>query len=224
MEVDGILAAARELKRPLTELRQLAFCFDGAGEFDEVVREEMISISERAIRQANDLMKLKKLEVGLFEMEPVAVRAVCDEVVMELRQLFGKQNANVKVRYKNREPVAWGNRELLKSIVWNFLLDARKYDNAEYHSTITVKGVHDRLLIGVRDYGPKLPESVWREMKSGLEIHPESIAMRPGTSVLSLFIASKFSKYMNAKIGAVRHRDGTSFYVSLPISRQGSLF
>ena len=29
---------------------------------------------------------------------------------------------------------------------------------------------------------------------------------------------------MNARVGAVRHRDGTSFFVELPISRQASLF
>ena len=37
-------------------------------------------------------------------------------------------------------------------------------------------------------------------------------------------IASRFSKYMHANIGAVRHRDGTSFYVELPVSKQASLF
>ena len=61
-------------------------------------------------------------------------------------------------------------------------------------------------------------------MKEGWINHPTEIAMRPGSSGLGLFIASKFSRYMNASVGAVRHRDGTSFFVELPISKQASLF
>ena len=48
--------------------------------------------------------------------------------------------------------------------------------------------------------------------------------MRPGSSGLGLFIASRFSRYMNAEMGAIRHSDGTSFYVELPVSRQARLF
>ena len=41
---------------------------------------------------------------------------------------------------------------------------------------------------------------------------------------LGLYIASRFSRYMHANVGAVRHSDGSSFYVELPISQQGRLF
>ena len=82
----------------------------------------------------------------------------------------------------------------------------------------------DKVKIEIRDYGPMLPMDVWREMKRGWVKKPTSIAMRPGSSGLGLYIASKFSRYMNAKVGVVRHRDGTSFYVDLPVSTQASLF
>ena len=78
--------------------------------------------------------------------------------------------------------------------------------------------------IEFRDYGPALPSDVWNEMRRGFIEKPKSIAMRPGTSGLGLFIASRFSKYMNAEVGAIRHRDGTSFYVKMPISQQVRLF
>ena len=78
--------------------------------------------------------------------------------------------------------------------------------------------------VKIRDYGPALPIDVWREMKRGFVRKPTSIAMRPGSSGLGLFIASRFSRYMHAEVGAVRHRDGTSFYINLPISKQMSMF
>ena len=57
-EVDGILVAAHELKAPLTILRQLALSFDEMDKKGEEIRLEMVSVSERAIRQVNDLAKI----------------------------------------------------------------------------------------------------------------------------------------------------------------------
>ena len=51
VEVDGILVAAHELKAPLAVLRQLAFSISEMNSRDEHIRSEMISVSERAIKQ-----------------------------------------------------------------------------------------------------------------------------------------------------------------------------
>ena len=198
-EVNGILVAAHELKAPLSVLRQLALSFD----FDqpdttlEHIRSEMVSVSERAIKQVNDLSKISRLEDGLFVMEPVSVHAVCDDVTKELYYLF---------RYNKRD------------------LFVKYYSGEETRSELCVKDCHDKVKISIRDFGPALPMDVWREMKRGWINKPTSIAMRPGSSGLGLYIASKFSRYMNANVGAVRHRDGTSFFVELPISTQARLF
>ena len=53
---------------------------------------------------------------------------------------------------------------------------------------------------------------------------PQEIAMRPGSSALGFYIASKFSKYMKAEVGATRHNDGVSFFVKLPTTRQMSIW
>ena len=223
-EVDGILVAAHELKSPLTILRQLAFAFEGAGGKDESIRAEMISISERAIKQVNDLTKVRRLEDGLFVMEPVSVREVCDAVSHELEHLFNYDKRNLTVKYTNKARLVVANRELLYSVVYNFLLNAVHYSGIETTAELAVKDVRGKVNISIRDYGPALPIDVWREMKAGWIQQPTSIAMRPGSSGLGLYIASKFSQYMNANVGAVRHRDGTSFFVELPISKQASLF
>ena len=68
-EVDGILVAAHELKAPLAVLRQLALSLDGLTVEDEQIRNEMVQVSERAIKQVNDLAKIRRLEDGLFKME-----------------------------------------------------------------------------------------------------------------------------------------------------------
>ena len=202
----------------------MALSFDGLDVKNEELRGKMVLVSDRAIRQVNDLMKIGKLENRLFEMEPVAVRGVCDEVTRELTNLFRFNRRDLFIRYSNRARLAWANYELLKSVVYNFLLNAVYYTGDGVRSELVVKDFHDKVRVVVRDFGPALPMDVWREMKRGWVKKPTSIAMRPGSSGLGLYIASRFSRYMGASVGAVRHRDGTSFYVELPVSRQARLF
>lgn len=223
-EVNSILVAAHELKAPLAVMRQLAFSIDGLDTKNELIRSEIINVSERAIKQVNDLTKIGRLDDGLFEMEPVVVRAVCDDVASELAYLFRENKKKLKVKYKNRARLVVANRDLLYSVIYNFLLNAVHYSDAEMCSELIVNERHGKIKISVRDYGPALPKDVWREMKRGFVEKPMSIAMRPGSSGLGLYIASKFSRYMHANVGAVRHRDGTTFYVEVPVSCQASLF
>ena len=223
-EVDGILLAAHELKAPLAVLRQLALSFDDLDNKNEHLRTEMVSVSERAIKQVNDLTKIRRLESGLFEMEPISVREVCDAVTKELSYLFSYNKRDLFIKYVNRSKLVTANRDLLYSVIYNFLINAMHYSGEGTRAELIVRDFHDHVKIIVRDYGPALPMDIWREMKRGWLEKPSSIAMRPGSSGLGLFIASRFSRYMNAPVGAIRHRDGTSFYVELPISKQTSLF
>ena len=119
-EVDGILVAAHELKAPLAVLRQLALNLPEMKPSGEKMRSEMVSVSERAIKQVNDLSKIRRLEDGLFEMEPVAVRAVCDEVTKELAYLFSYNRRDLFIKYSNRARLVTANRDLLYSVVYNF--------------------------------------------------------------------------------------------------------
>lgn len=222
MEVDGVSVVAQELKRPLLELRQLALGFDGNGSSDEDIRLEMVTVAERAMRQVNDLAKIQKL--NRFGLEPVAVRAVCDEVLKEVAGLFNEKTCQMQVKYSNRQRLVTANAELLKSVVYNFLLNATHYATIDTKAELKVHEKGKKVAIEIRDFGPALPIKKWREIQNGILKEPNDIPMRPGSSALGLYIASKFSKYMNAEVGAVRHRDGTSFFVNLVATRQMSIW
>ena len=221
----GVVTVAHELKAPLSLVRQLALSLEFENDKEGVRRisEKMVSTSERALRQINDLLKVTRLEEGLFEMEPVNPRAVCDDVVGELWQLFRFNKKEVKICYLNKEKLVVSNRELLYSVVYNFCLNAMNYGGMTSPSEVFVRGVRNgSLRIGVRDYGPSIPTKVWRAIKDGDADKPLSISMRPGSSGLGLYIAARFIDYMSGDFGLIRHRDGTSFYVDLPISGQTS--
>lgn len=210
MEVSGASNVARELKRPLIELRQLAFGLSLSSFSDEKIRSEMVDVADAAMRQIDNLVRVG--ELSKFRLEPIAVRAVCDEAADALVKAVNKKtrSAIMVVKYSNRARLAMGNRELLMNIIYNYLLDALNYTMEEegYDTRVIlrVKEVEDKIEIEVRDFGPVLP------------------AMRPKSSTLGLYVTEKFSKYMHAEIGTMRHRDGTSVFVRLPVLRQQKIW
>lgn len=216
-----MLVAAHELKAPLSLMRQLAFAIDLA---DETTRQhyqsQLINVSERALRQVNDLVKIARLEDGFFETEPVSVRGVCEAVLHELTPFFALEGRSLSLNFRNKSRLAVTNRDLLYSIVYNFCINAMHYSERGSVSEVKVSEHRNNLRVAVRDYGPALPTKIWRELNSGRLDRPTEIAMRPGSSGLGLYIASQFAAHMRAQIGAIRHHDGVSFFVDLPISGQ----
>lgn len=225
VEVNGFLVAAHELKAPLCLMRQLTLALNLAdnSSIRSKLQNQLIEVSERALRQVEDLSKISRLEDGLFDTGPVSVRGVCDEVLRELTPLFGYEHKNISLQCHNKSRLAIANHDLLHSIVYNFCVNAMRYSENNSCSRLSVSEQKGSIRVGVRDFGPALPTKIWRELQTGRLDAPTSIAMRPGSSGLGLFIASEFAHYMHAKIGAIRHYDGTSFFVDLPISKQLSL-
>ena len=219
----GVATVAHELKAPLSLMRQLALSLEFENDMGGVkkVSEKIVGASERALKQVNDLTKVLRLEDGLFEMEPVNPRQVCDEVQKDLMGLFKEDGREIKLSYRNKSALVVGNRDLLKSVVSNFCLNALNYGSKELPSELYVRDLKAKAVrVGVRDYGPSIPTKVWQEIRRGKVERPLEISMRPGSSGLGLYIAARFTEYMRGDFGLIRHRDGTTFYVDLPISRQ----
>lgn len=223
--INGVFVVAHELKSPLALMRQLALSIDPEDK-DSITfaKDKMISTAERAMRQVNDLTKIARLEDGLFELEPVSVRGVCDDVTRELRYLYRENHKSLSEKYTNRSKLVVANREMLYSVIYNFCSNALRYSDNETRSELSVRDRGDKIEIRVRDFGPALPTKIWKELKHGWISEPTSVAMRPGSSGLGLYIASKFARFMNGDVSAIRHRDGTSFILRLPISKQARLF
>ena len=220
--MESEVVVAHELKAPLSLVRQLALSLDfeeditGARE----VGRQIVATSERALQQVNDLTRIARLEDALFEMEPVNPRAICDEVVGELWRLFEFNRRELRIEYRNKRRLVVANPQLLHSVVYNFCLNAMNYGGEELPSEITVIDRANKIRIAVRDYGPAVPTKIWREIKDGFVNKPVATPMRPGSSGLGLYIAAKFANYMGSDFGLILLRDGTSFYIDLPVSGQ----
>jgi signal transduction histidine kinase len=230
----GLFAAARELAEPMATLRQLALSEAWASVDErEAVRQQMVAVSERALRQVEDVVKMARLTDAMFELEPVAVRGVCHEVVGELAMgglaargsvaggaATGAARARVVVRARNRQRLCVANRELLRSLIWH--LCANGLRNSEGGRVeLAVLDTGGRVRVAVRDFGPALPLATARLVRQQRLDQLTDSELRVGG--LGLVIASRFAEFMASGLGLVQHRDGVSLYVDLPVSGQMSL-
>ena len=174
-----MLVAAHELKAPLSLMRQLALAIDSADETTcQRYRSQLINVSERALRQVNDLVKIARLEDGFFETEPVSVRGVCEAVLSELSPFFRIEGRSIDLEFHNKSRLAVANHDLLYSIVYNFCVNAIHYSERGSVSEMVISERRSRLRISVRDYGPALPTKVWRELNVLVALVSDSILLR----------------------------------------------
>lgn len=227
-EVAPFVAAAHELKAPLALLRQISLRLEDEtidpSERQKLLRQSVLT-SERALRLTSDLTKASRLETALFTLEPINPEQLCRDIAAELTPLFEAYGRNVAVKTRRHPLLLVANRDLLRRILIGFSDNALHYSEpgTAVHMQIQAFKKAGTIRIGVRDYGPALSSDMWRKLQQKLATAPQTIHARPESSGLGLYIASRFAEMMNGKVGAVRHKDGATFYVELQASSQLSL-
>jgi K+-sensing histidine kinase KdpD len=231
-EVTPLTAAAHELKAPLALVRQLALRLQDDLNDEHLSSSETLKLlhhisltAERALRLTGDLTKVARLESALFALEPINPEELCRDIAAELGPLFKAHGKNVTVTGRKHPLLLVANRDLLRRILLGFNDNALHYSQpgTAVHMQIKAFKRSGVIRIGVRDFGPALSNDMWRKLQKKLNHAPQSIHARPESSGLGLYIASQFAEAMNGTIGAVRHKDGATFYVDLQASTQLSL-
>lgn len=220
-----IMAAAHELKSPLVLMRQLLFAAsDTHASPQELQRilDQLMTITDRSLRLTTDLTRTARLEDSLFATEPVNAQQLCESIVRQITPLYEQYGKVIRVRSRRATLPVLAHRELLSSLLYHFADNALHYgdDKSEVAVTLHERSAAGVLRIGVRDAGPAMSLREWRNLQ---RTPHGSIATRPGGSGLGLYIAEQFAHAMNGTIGLMRHRDGVTFYVELPLSKQLAL-
>jgi signal transduction histidine kinase len=225
--VTPFVAAAHELKAPLSLVRQLALRLDALHLTDEQQRllHQLTLTTERALRLTTDITKASRLEDALFALEPLNPEQVCRDIVHDLTPLFEAHGRHLAFDTRTHPLLLVGNRDLLRRILTNFSDNALHYTEpgSVVHMQITAFKKSGLVRIGVRDFGPALSVDMWKSLKQRLAVAPQAVHARPQSSGLGLFLAGQFAEAMNGSIGVTRHRDGATFYVELQASQQMSL-
>ncbi len=220
-----LIAAAHELKSPLALVRQLSLALQ-AGDCTpkevELLAQRIALTSERALRLTTDLTRSARLQDSLFGLEPINPVSLMQEVALELGPLYAAKGRSLRVAERKRSLLAVANRDLLRRIIINFADNALHYSAPDEPVVLTVRAHSSgqQVRLAVRDFGPALPAKVWQILQSSLGTHAQSLNARPESSGLGMFVAGQFASSMGAALGAVRHRDGATFYVDLHASTQ----
>ena len=223
----NFLVAAHEMKAPLSIVRQLSLALDDEGcEFSDAERRRMLqqisSISERSLRIVSDLTKIARLEGALFEMEPINSAKICDDIFRETAEVFRISGRKIVFKRPRKSDLVLANYELLRSILLNFTDNALTASSRKSTTEISISAQKNRVRISVRDYGKNLPLEIWRAMR-GENPQPLRVGASPQSSGLGVYICHNFAEKMGAKVGVIRHRNGSTFYVDLMKSEQLSL-
>lgn len=226
--LSSLVAAAHELKSPLALVRQLSLMLEDddvpTAERKKMMRQITLT-SERALRLTSDLTKSVRLTDAMFELEPINPQQLCKDIVNELTPYFRAHNRKIRLIPNRQSLLLVANRDLLKRVIMNFSDNALHY--TESGALIEIKVCTHRtgqtVRLGVRDYGPALPNTVFKSIRNKSVCDATNIHSRPQSSGLGLYIASQFADAMNGQIGVTRHHDGVTFYIDLQASRQLSL-
>lgn len=222
----SVLVAAHELKTPLALIRQMALLLDDdlTSEADKKrIQQRIVQTSEQALQLTVDLANSANLTPSLFPLEPVNPLALCQQIAAETRlsaALYGRKISWPQRGRNSRLILA--NRTLLGRILANFLNNALKYTEDGSEIKVSVKAIGGAVRLSVRDFGPMMSLKEYRRLLDEMDVR-KTVRTRPESSGLGIYVASQFARAMNGQIGLIRHRDGLTFYVDMPISRQLSL-
>ena len=222
----SVLVAAHELKTPLALIRQMALLLDDdltSLADKKQIQQRIIQTSEQALQLTADLANSANLTPSLFPLEPVNPLALCQQIAVETRlnaALYGRKISWPQRGRNSRLILA--NRTLLGRILANFLNNALKYTEDGSEIKVSVTAAKEVVRLSVRDFGPMMSLREYRRLLDEMESR-KTMRTRPESSGLGTYVASQFAQAMNGQIGLIRHRDGLTFYVDMPISRQLSL-
>ena len=218
----SVVVAAHELKTPLALMRQLSLLLsegslDGAEA--QRVSQQVTQTAERALALVGDLAHTANLSPTLFPLEPVNPLAVCRQIAQEMRPALQVYDRRVEWPRGRQAQLVVANQTLLGRVLANFLENALRYSEPSATVRVKLQRRGDVLRMGVRDFGPMMSLREYRQLLDEMVLR-KSVRTRPESSGLGVYVASQFAQAMNGEIGLIRHRDGLTFYVDVPLSRQ----
>ena len=229
----SVVAAAHELKSPLTLIRQLAIDLASDDkDFDarqKTILKRIVLTSEKYLKLTSDLTRCARIcddYPDMFKTGPINLVNTCLKIKQEISPLFEAYNKCLEVDKRRVPLMVIANSELLEKIIYEFCNNALNYTNDSKKVTIKLSNSASQKTarVNVRDYGPMLPSTAWKILTTCLGTSPQPLQARPESSGLGLYLAEIFAEKMGAKIGVTRHRDGMTFFIELKVSTQMELF
>lgn len=221
----SIAVAAHELKAPLALIRQMSLLIEDGGLSPaeaQLMQRRVTLTAERSLALVQDLARTVNVQPTLFPLEPVNPLALLAQLAHQSCDMLRLYDRRVTWPRTGKKRLVVANPLLLGRIVMNFLDNAVRYSEAGAAIRVTVRQVGTMVRLGVRDFGPMMSPAEYQRLVDEMTTR-KSVRTRPDSSGLGVYIAATFAQAMGGQIGLIRHRDGLTFYVDVPLSEQMSL-
>jgi signal transduction histidine kinase len=228
-----LIAAAHELKTPLTLIAQLAASIEeeliGVTPAERKLGLKRIRLSaQRTLRLVDGLTVGHRLQnysqlAMPFALEPINVTQMCEEAIDELLPFAASSAQSVRLFAPGHPELVVGNRELLRSVFFNLIDNAIKHSPAEASVSVRVRRRGTHIRVCVQDTGPGVKPGDLNYLRSTLGRELQPLRSRPGSSGLGLYIAGQMAQAMGGHLGIGVIKQGSDFHVDLLYSNQLSL-
>jgi PAS domain S-box-containing protein len=215
-------ALVHELKTPLTPVLSSSELL-----YTELREEPWMSIAANIRRGASnlsnridELLDLAKVEIGMLRLERTAFDALplLRRVADDMTVVTGAAGQSLKTELPDELPQVWADRDRLRQIVQNLLINASKFTQEGGEVTLRARQKEATLVIEVSDNGPGIPKE---DHKRLFMPYHRSLSDREHLSGLGLGLA--LCKYLvdmhdgeiwvDSEIGK-----GSTFGFSLPLA------
>jgi signal transduction histidine kinase len=211
-----IATVSHEFRTPLTVIEGVSKMLDHQGWVAEEGR-PLLEILHRANRRLDELVLavLAAVEGRPARVEPVMLRAVCDEVVAGLERFEGP--ARVCITCDVEAPVVVSDPEIVKQVLRHVIENALKFSPPDTPVTVRVKPTGDGIEIRVRDHGPGIsPDYLSRAFDPFTQADSSTTREHEGLGI-GLFVTRQLIHALGGRVELTRHaKAGTVAVLHFP--------
>ena len=211
---------SHELRSPLTRMTIATELL--SRDMDSERNQHIIARLEKELRHMNELIGLllsqsQNTSDSRIEAETIDLGKMLDELATDFS--FQGQRMNKKVVAEIPDSfVISGNPNLLQRLFGNILSNAVFFSPSNSEILLRVKEVEEKLEIGVRDFGPGVPEENLKDIFRAFYRVDSSRSRKDGGVGLGLALAREAALAHGGDINAKNAAPGLEVTVTLPVS------
>jgi PAS domain S-box-containing protein len=216
---------SHELRTPLTSIKAALGLLEGgiAGDLSTKAM-QLVSVgraeSDRLVRLINDILDVKKMEDGKFELQVVEVdlAELIEKSVTGLDAIIAQSDLTIDISL-DAPAIVMGDRDRLTQVLYNLISNAIKFSPKGSTIKISVAHEHDFMKISIADQGQGIPADQMHllfEMFQQLSVGEN----RPPGTGLGLAICKKIVELHEGRIGLEsKVGEGSVFWFELPVRK-----
>ena len=223
----ALIAAAHELKDPLTTLRFLLECV--STDFIETEQKQLYAkraelLSRQMLRTIDGLLEGYQLQTAqqqLFSCEPVNIATVAEEAAHELQPYAKQYQQELHIHSSRKQHIILANKHILHKILFQLMhtmMRANKKDSSVDLSFSQQKRFQSSTIMVTGDQ--YLTGSSWlKKSHQAMGDNQRSLRHHPTTG-LDLFVAQTLTEAMGGTMGSAQKQGRQTYRVQFLLSRQ----